>query len=568
VSEKGLAYGALALAATARNLFLSEQRSLDTELTEPSRSQIAPATAGTARAPDTPRGDLGMQPQGTAAGKRGTTRKSAGGVITARGYGVTVKVHSNHLIVSDGFGRRRRTRRFHRTDSGSRSRGLRRLVIIGRSGYITLDALRWLHDTGAEFLHLDTSSELITASVASEVDLAALRRAQALAADGPAGVEIARHMLTLKVEGQRDVAFELARTASTCGATDAAGQLDWCLSKLRDTEDLAWLLTYEAAAAAVYWDGWAPLPLRFPQREIATIPEHWRTFGGRSSLITGAPRKATNPANAILNYLYALLEAETIFACHTLGLDPGLGIFHRDRGGRSSMALDLMEAARPAVDAYVLAMLTQRTLSGREFVETREGACRITPRLAEQLADTCEVWRTHIAPIVEWAANTLARYASEASSTHVPTRAPLTQAHRRAALDDRLPTRKPRTAPAGPALPPTCRACGKTLMDGRQRYCEECRRARWIEQASRSRRTAGDVSVELRDGLAEQLHAALVASGDGMTRTQIQRSLSRTVPGDRIQASLDRLAASGRAQRRRVKTGGRPAELWLAAQPR
>ena len=149
---------------------------------------------------------------------------------------------------------------------------------------------------------------------------------------------------------------------------------------------------------------------------------------------------ATNPANAILNYLYALLEAETIFACHALGLDPGLGIFHADREGRASLALDLMEACRPAVDAYLLALLTQRTLSAREFVETREGACRITPRLAEQLAETCEVWRSHVAPVVEWTANTLAKHAR----SRVPTRAPLTRAHHRAALDERLPDRKPR----------------------------------------------------------------------------------------------------------------------------
>ena len=76
------------------------------------------------------------------------------------------------------------------------------------------------------------------------------------------------------------------------------------------------------------------------------------------------------------------------------------------------------------------------------------------------------------------------------------------------------------------------------------------------------------MSAELRDGLAEQLHVALTERPGGMTRTQIQRLLSRNVPGDRIQAALDQLAESGRAQRRSVKTGGRPAELWLAAQPR
>jgi hypothetical protein len=111
-----------------------------------------------------------------------------------------------------------------------------------------------------------------------------------------------------------------------------------------------------------------------------------------------------------------------------------------------------------------------------------------------------------------------------------------------------------------------CRECGRTLTDGRRRYCEACRRARWIEQASRSRRTATDVTAELRHGLAEQLHAAISASPGGMTRTQIQRLLSRNVPGDRIQAALDSLAKSGRAKRQREGTRGRPAERWTVMQ--
>jgi hypothetical protein len=211
------------------------------------------------------------------------------------------------------------------------------------------------------------------------------------------------------------------------------------------------------------------------------------------------------------------------------------------------------------LELATLTSSSRGTLSAREFVETREGACRITPRFAEQLAGTCEVWRSHIAPVVEWTANTLAKHAR----SRVPTRAPLTRAHHRAALDERMPDRKPRKASVKPALPPTCRGCGEALTDGRRPYCESCRRERWIAQAARSRKRAPDLLVELRDGLAEQVHAALIERPGGMTRTQIQRLLSRNVPGDRIQAALDVLQASGRAQRQRVETGGRPAERWL-----
>ena len=100
-----------------------------------------------------------------------------------------------------------------------------------------------------------------------------------------------------------------------------------------------------------------PVEVPFKGKDRRLVPDHWRPLGQRGSLLTSSPRLAINPANAILNYLYAILEAETRLACLTLGLDPGLGIVHADYRSRDSFALDLMEAARPAVDAYVLEML-------------------------------------------------------------------------------------------------------------------------------------------------------------------------------------------------------------------
>ena len=81
--------------------------------------------------------------------RKTNARRAGAGIVVAHGYGLSVRVERRHLTVEDGFGRQRRTRRFHRTGR------LRRLVLIGRSGYVTLDALRWLHDTGAAFVHVD-----------------------------------------------------------------------------------------------------------------------------------------------------------------------------------------------------------------------------------------------------------------------------------------------------------------------------------------------------------------------------------------------------------------------------
>jgi hypothetical protein len=75
-----------------------------------------------------------------------------------------------------------------------------------------------------------------------------------------------------------------------------------------------------------------------------------------------SPRLAANPLNAMLNYLYALLESEARLVVAALGLDPGLGVMHMDMPTRDSLACDVMEAVRPMVDAYLLKWVSRETL--------------------------------------------------------------------------------------------------------------------------------------------------------------------------------------------------------------
>lgn len=66
----------------------------------------------------------------------------------------------------------------------------------------------------------------------------------------------------------------------------------------------------------VYWRAWQGLVVRFKPSHAKGCPRHWQTYGTRVSALTGSqsPRKAVNPANAVLNYLYAILEAEARIA--------------------------------------------------------------------------------------------------------------------------------------------------------------------------------------------------------------------------------------------------------------
>jgi hypothetical protein len=138
------------------------------------------------------------------------------------------------------------------------------------------------------------------------------------------------------------------------------------------------------------------------------VPEHWLTFGRRHSLISNpTPRRAINPANAILNYLYAILEAEARIAALRMGLDPGLGVLHADQRARDSLPCDLMEAVRPKVDAFVLELLASRTFRKTDLFETREGICRLMPPFTHELAETSALWARELGPVTERVAKEL-----------------------------------------------------------------------------------------------------------------------------------------------------------------
>jgi len=189
----------------------------------------------------------------------------------------------------------------------------------------------------------------------------------------------------------------------------------------------------------------------------------------------GPPRRATNPANATLNYLYALLEAQTSLALEAAGLDAGLGCFHVDVAGRPSFALDVMEAARPLVDTLALGLFASRRFVFADIVEQRDGSCRLAPSLAVTLAKLTPRLFAFVAPIVESVIRILEAARSATNSARIVPSAPtiLTQTRRRIARPSTL-----RRSNAGPLEARRCRDCGtpldRTRASHRRRLCTSC----------------------------------------------------------------------------------------------
>jgi CRISPR-associated endonuclease Cas1 len=434
------------------------------------------------------------------------------GVLVLSGYGLSIRVWRGRLRVEDGIGRTRREAVIHRAFGR-----LRRLVVLGHTGSISLEAIRWLSDVGAGYVQIDADGRVLAAFGPLGTDRPGLRRAQARALDTPIGDAIARRLIGEKIEDQAKTLSEVARVV---GVGDTiAGAIREASMRLHVATSRDEIRQAESLAAATYWGAWSPVPVRWARRDADEVPVHWRTFGSRTSPLTASPRLAANPANAMLNYLYAILEGEATLAARVVGLDPGLGVLHADQLNRNSLSADLMEPVRPFVDRYVLELLSRRSLAAADFFETRQGVCRLTPGLASELAKTLPSWRLAVGRVAEAVAAEFE--GRDGEGRYLPT--PITGRNRSRGRGEH---RKANLQPGSAHVEIACISCGRPTAPDRQTCSSEC--------AEEARAFGAEAFIASgRRALADLRATGWKPVHDGQTRARIGRRTSDLVTAAR-----------------------------------
>jgi CRISPR-associated protein Cas1 len=85
-------------------------------------------------------------------------------------------------------------------------------------------------------------------------------------------------------------------------------------------------------------------------------------------------RPPKDNVNCLLSFIYTLLAHEVSSALEGVGLDPQVGFFHKDRPGRPSLALDIMEEFRSVVaDRLVLTLINLSQIDSKGFQESPSG---------------------------------------------------------------------------------------------------------------------------------------------------------------------------------------------------
>lgn len=140
----------------------------------------------------------------------------------------------------------------------------------------------------------------------------------------------------------------------------ASAILAGTLPDILQQTDLSTLRGLEGQAAATYFGVLDNLILN--QRESFS-------FTGRSK------RPPLDPLNAMLSFAYTLLTNACAGALESVGLDSYVGFMHRDRPGRTSLALDLMEELRPLfADRFVISLINNRAIRSSHFTQQENGA--------------------------------------------------------------------------------------------------------------------------------------------------------------------------------------------------
>jgi CRISP-associated protein Cas1 len=278
--------------------------------------------------------------------------------------------------------------------------GLKAIVFLGQSGNLTLDAIKWCEAQGIAIALLDWYGELLSLTQPALKTDVAIRRAQ-FAADRLA---MAKAILTQKTRSQ-------ARIRKIAHATYRKG-----LDEIKKARSVDELVKIEGRIALEYWSNWS-FELRHKKRNW---PVQWTRFIYRASSISGGPRHAMHPVNAILNYAYSVVAAQVTRALQASGFDSAAGYLHADAEGRHSLTYDVMELLRAEIDNAILPWVVSHTWKRPDFPVTPEGIVRLQPTLAAVVAQRAMVAQGEIDTVVGWLRAQSLRPRSYDCATNVP----------------------------------------------------------------------------------------------------------------------------------------------------
>lgn len=314
------------------------------------------------------------------------------------GHGLSLRVDKGSLLVRDGythFPAQLREWRFFNSALDIPPN----IFVIDGSGEITMDAIDWLarHRVPLVRIRWDGQFSAIVTSGGQAANSSKVYWQQKTRDNSRARLEFATDLIRQKANNTLLTLQEHLPRSPIWDKACKNIAIRAELLKRHPPRTFAHLLGIEGSIAADYFRVWCGLSIKWKPLKRYPIPSDWGTYRSRVALRHGIRlrsdgggynRGATHPVNAMLNYAYAVLIAQTQIRLIVEGYDPTIGIMHEKkalRGINPGFALDHMEPMRPVVDRAVLRLIDAVTFTGADFSIRHDGICRMNPELARRV---------------------------------------------------------------------------------------------------------------------------------------------------------------------------------------
>ncbi|HEX9412088.1 MAG TPA: CRISPR-associated endonuclease Cas1 [Ktedonobacterales bacterium] len=342
---------------------------------------------------------------------------SEGRTVTLGGFGAGLFIRNGQLLIKQGT-----SYSTEPAEDETLARGLHNVttlvwIVNGGAGSLSVQALKWCAQQAVTVVLITDRGQCLAVvhpapdaspalgipgrqwrqigNRAGQLDVR-LRRAQYALQPTGRDIVIARRLIRAKIAAQASTALahpelpDQRRAVEACHIALAWLELEPATPFL---SDLLGVRILEGKAAQGYFAGWVGLALRVEAKARERWPKPWLTVATRQSPLTRfqSPRRAANPAQAILNWCYALLETQMRQSLNVIGADAACGILHADEAGRDSLVFDAMEPLRGAVEHLVLSFWQDHVFGAGDFQADTAGVVLIHPTLQQVLVEACRL---------------------------------------------------------------------------------------------------------------------------------------------------------------------------------
>lgn len=304
-------------------------------------------------------------------------KKNHYNVKLLRGYGVSINLKDNKVILKDG--QNDITGKSETEEYFVTRMPYEKIIISGR-GYISTDAIKLLSEKNVNVILTDTYGNPVSSmnGIMSSWTSTRYRMGQYDTFRDPVKVQhLRRKLLSDKLESQ----INFFKSLNKPELYEAISKLEQYQKQVEHLTELKDFLVNESRSGHIYFGNYTKLfdpKYKFDSR---------RGGGGRIS-----NRYASDVINALLNYGYTVLAGEICKFVNGLGLDPYYGFYHHAHSGFQALVYDLIEPFRWLVEysVYKFANNHNNLINSKSYTWTREGKVVMNSDLIRRFLEVLE----------------------------------------------------------------------------------------------------------------------------------------------------------------------------------